>query len=43
MIKIRNEEEKDYRKVEEITRKAFWNLYVPGCDEHYLVHIMRSH
>jgi len=43
MIKIRNEEEKDFEKVEEITRKAFWNLYVPGCNEHYLVHVMRSH
>ncbi|MDF2656506.1 MAG: putative acetyltransferase [Bacillota bacterium] len=43
MIRIRNEEEKDYERVEEITRKAFWNLYIPGCNEHYLVHIMRSH
>lgn len=43
MIKIRNEEEKDYEIVEEITRKAFWNLYMPGCMEHYLVHVMRSH
>ena len=43
MIKIRNEEERDYEKVEEITRKAFWNLYIPGCIEHYLVHVMRSH
>ncbi len=43
MIKIRNEEETDYKRVEEITRKAFWNLYVPGCFEHYLVHVMRSH
>lgn len=42
-IKIRNEEETDYDRVEEITRKAFWNLYHPGCNEHYLVHIMRSH
>lgn len=42
-IKIRNEEEADYRRVEEITRKAFYNLYVPGCYEHYLVHIMRFH
>lgn len=40
---IRNETEKDYVTVEEITRNAFWNLYVPGCDEHYLVHIMRKH
>lgn len=43
MIRIRNEKEADYRIVEEITRKAFWNLYAPGCVEHYLVHIMRSH
>jgi len=43
MFKIRNEKETDYRRVEEITRKAFWNLYAPGCDEHFLVHIMRTH
>nr|WP_186843861.1 N-acetyltransferase [Acetobacterium tundrae] len=43
MIKIRNEEEADYETVEEITRRSFWNLYIPGCNEHYLVHIMRSH
>jgi predicted N-acetyltransferase YhbS len=43
LIKIRNEKETDYEKIEEITRKAFWNLYVPGCIEHYLVHIMRPH
>ena len=42
-ISIRNENEADYRLVEELTREAFWNLYVPGCDEHYLVHIMRTH
>jgi predicted N-acetyltransferase YhbS len=40
---IRNETEKDYTIVEEMTREAFWNLYVPGCDEHYLVHTMRGH
>lgn len=40
---IRNERQEDYRAVEELTRSAFWNLYVPGCDEHYLVHIMREH
>jgi putative acetyltransferase len=43
MIRIRREEEKDCRRVEEITRDSFWNLYVPGCNEHYLVHVMRSH
>lgn len=42
-IEIRREEEKDYHQVEELTRKAFYNVYMPGCTEHYLVHIMRSH
>jgi len=42
-ISIRNEVESDYREVEEITREAFWNLYVPGCHEHYLVHVLRGH
>ncbi len=40
---IRNETSDDYRTVEDITRKAFWNLLVPGCNEHYLVHAMREH
>lgn len=40
---IRNELEKDYRTVETITRNAFWNLYVSGCDEHYVAHMIRKH
>ncbi len=40
---IRNEEPKDYQAVETLTRKAFYNIYVPGCSEHYLVRIMREH
>lgn len=40
---IRNETESDYRAVEEVTREAFWNLFVPGCDEHYFAHILRNH
>ncbi len=40
---IRNEQTEDLREVEELTRKAFWNLNVPGCNEHYLVHVMRNH
>ena len=40
---IRNEEPKDYQAVETLTRKAFYNTYVPGCSEHYLVRIMREH
>lgn len=43
MLNIRNEEPRDYETVENITRNAFYNLYVPGCVEHYLVHIMRKH
>ena len=43
MLNIRNERELDYQIVEDITRKAFYNVYVPGCMEHYLVHIMRGH
>lgn len=43
MLYIRNEKETDYKLVEDITRKAFYNMYIPGCVEHYLVHIMRGH
>lgn len=43
MIKIRNETEADYQKVEALIRRAFWNLYEPGCSEHYLAHVIRSH
>lgn len=39
---IRQENEKDYFEVEYMTKKAFWNKYVPGCNEHYLVHKIRE-
>ena len=42
-LSIRNEQPADHRAVEELTKKAFWNVNVPGCDEHYLVHILRQH
>ena len=42
-INIRLETEDDYRAVEELTRNAFWNVYKPGADEHYYVHMMRKH
>ena len=42
-INIRLETKNDYFKVEELTREAFWNLYTPGCEEHYLCHILRDH
>lgn len=43
MLNIRNETPADYEAVEKVTRKAFYNVYIPGCYEHYLVHVMRSH
>ena len=42
-IIIRNETPADYDAVEKMTRLAFYNLYVPGCNEHYLVRMMRPH
>ena len=42
-IQIRRTDAADYRQIEEITREAFWNLYFPGCNEHYLAHVMRNH
>ncbi|MGL6104957.1 GNAT family N-acetyltransferase [Romboutsia sp.] len=41
-IKIRREEPKDYRIVEEVAREAFWNLYFPGCAEHLAIHNLRK-
>ncbi|MBO5343231.1 MAG: N-acetyltransferase [Ruminococcus sp.] len=40
---IRLETEKDYCEVENLAREAFWNLSFPGCDEHYFIHVLRSH
>lgn len=37
-IRIRNITDSDLRAVELVTKRAFWNLNMPGCDEHYLVH-----
>ena len=42
-IIIRKEEKRDHHAVEELTREAFWNLYVPGCNEHLLAHKLRKH
>ncbi len=40
---IRLEENKDHRQVENLVRESFWNVYRPGCDEHYLLHVLRTH
>lgn len=42
-ICIRPERPSDHEQVEALTRAAFYNQYIPGCVEHYLVHIMRAH
>ncbi len=42
-IIIRAEQPADYFENENVTREAFWNLYVPGCNEHVLVHKLREH
>jgi predicted N-acetyltransferase YhbS len=41
-ITLRLEQKSDYVLVEELTREAFWNVYVPGCDEHLLIHNLRN-
>ena len=38
---IRTETPADYRTVENLTREAFWNVYRPGCTEHYVLHRFR--
>ena len=39
---IRVEEERDYSTVENLVRESFWNVYRPGCTEHYVLHHLRS-
>ncbi len=39
---IRMEQKKDYRKVENLIRESFWNVYRPGCSEHYVIHTLRD-
>ena len=39
---IRYEEPKDYRAVENLIRESFWNVYRPGCSEHYVIHVLRN-
>ena len=41
-IKIRLEKESDYRYVENLVRESFWNVYRPGCIEHFLLHELRK-
>lgn len=39
---IRKEIPSDYREVENLVRESFWNVYRPGCMEHYVLHGYRG-
>lgn len=39
---IRKENLEDWNEVEILTREAFWNIYHPGCSEHYVLHKFRN-
>lgn len=41
-VELRLETPGDFIAVETVTREAFWNKHVPGCDEHYLAHVLRE-
>lgn len=39
---IRLERPEEYRAVENLIRESFWNVYRPGCSEHYVIHVLRD-
>ena len=39
---IRPETPADYNTVENLVRESFWNVYKPGCSEHYVIHVLRN-
>ena len=39
---IRLEQPEDYPAVEYMIRESFWNVYRPGCSEHYVIHVLRD-
>ena len=39
---IRLEQKEDYGKVENLVRESFWNVYRPGCSEHFVIHVLRD-
>lgn len=41
-ITIRKETPSDYREVENLVRESFWNVYRPGCLEHFVIHELRN-
>ena len=41
-ITIRIERKEEYREVENLIRESLWNVYRPGCSEHYVIHVLRE-
>ena len=41
-ITFRLEKPEDYREVENLVRESFWNVYRPGCSEHFVIHELRN-
>lgn len=41
-MKIRIETPADYCEVENLTREAFWDVYRPGCTEHFVLNRARA-
>ena len=39
---IRLEKQEEHRAVENLIRESFWNVYRPGCLEHYVMHVLRD-
>ena len=39
---IRLERKEEQREVENLVRESFWNVYRPGCLEHYVLHQLRQ-
>ena len=39
---IRLERKEEYREVENLVRESFWNVYRPGCLEHYVLNQLRD-
>ena len=41
-VTIRQEKKEEYRDVENLIRASFWNVYKPGCSEHFVIHVLRD-
>lgn len=41
-IVIRLEKKEERREVENLVRESFWNVYRPGCLEHFVLHELRN-